>query len=508
MHEHEEKSASRKPGLRVIDGSAEFAAGRTPPHSREAEEYLISTCLIDGSATIARCLARKISGRAFHVPANRIIFDVMVQIHQQRPPVAIEVLAEELKTKRLLEEIGGIPYLLQVSQRIPTTAQADYFIEKVLELWMLRELIKQGTTVVEESYAFTGGLEDLVSKWATKFQRMADFAQGANRASQRDQAAAARAAALQAAAGKVDTSRWLYLGLPYADAAFQPYDVKNEDWYVVVAGPPSGGKSSEMRQTAGYNCLQGKCGVVFLLETSMRRWLQALAATFAHVNLRDLAILPPDMLKQFDEWMAVIESWVEERLWVFDDVFYIEDIERITREINRKVRERKIAAGEDPEKAWGLDFAVVDYLQLVDMREKFRGQREEKIAAISKAHKRLFKSLNITGFVGAQLNRKSREESRRPKLTDLRESGAIEQDADAVLALFTPENDASGNKQDGNQAVDEMELIQLKRRNGPRDVAVDVLFYKKQARFQDAKKLGDARPGLPKPADGYKGKGQ
>jgi replicative DNA helicase len=375
-------------------------------------------------------------------------------------------------------------------------------------LWVLREWLKESAAAMELCYGYSGGLEDLLSKHAAKVQRMADFSRQSRRESLRDQAKAARAAALKAAAGQVDRSRWLTFGLPHADACFQHFDVNNEDWYAIVAGPPSGGKSTVMRQVAGANCVEAKAGVVFLLETSLRRWLQALAAAFAHVDLRKLHELPKDRLAVFDQWMQTVEAWVEERLWIFDDIYHLEDIERVTREVNRRVTEQRIAAGADPATVHGLDFAIVDYLQLIDLREKFRGQREEKIGMISKGLKKLFKSVNITGLVGSQLNRKAREEGRHPRLTDLRESGSIEQDADVVLAVHTPAEDKSGAVQDGTRAVDEVELLQLKRRNGPRDVAVDLLFYKTQGRYVDAKGTSVARPGLPKPPGGYKGKGK
>ena len=96
--------------------------------------------------------------------ANRIVYEKLIELYQKAPPVAIEVLAEELKTTGQLEEIGGVAYLMQVSGRIPTTAQTDYFLEKVRELYMLRELIKVGTSTVEQCFAYQGGLEEFVDK--------------------------------------------------------------------------------------------------------------------------------------------------------------------------------------------------------------------------------------------------------------------------------------------------------------------------------------------------------
>ena len=138
--------------------------GRTPPHSVEAEEYLLSCCLLDGSDSIARCLEAKLPGAAFYSPANRLIYEKLCELYQKSPPVDIAVLAEELKTSRQLDSVGGFAYLTQISGRIPTTAQAQYFIDKVRELYLLRELIKVATGAVESCYSYQGGLEEFIDK--------------------------------------------------------------------------------------------------------------------------------------------------------------------------------------------------------------------------------------------------------------------------------------------------------------------------------------------------------
>src|SRR5688572_20089869 len=131
------------------------APDRSPPHSAEAEEHVIACCLLDGSDTIARCLEARVTAEAFYFPANRLLFEVMLELYQKNPPVSIEVLAEELKTRRQLDSVGGFPYLMQVTGKIPTTAHAGYFIDKVREKHLLRELIKTATSAIEQSYSFT-----------------------------------------------------------------------------------------------------------------------------------------------------------------------------------------------------------------------------------------------------------------------------------------------------------------------------------------------------------------
>lgn len=146
------------------DGAGTTAAGRMPPHSIEAEEYLLACCLLDGNDTIARCLEGKLAPVAFYSPANRLVYEKLVELYNKGTPIDLAVLAEELKTSQQLEEIGGYAFLTQISGRIPTTAQAGYFIEKVRELHLLRELIKTATSAVESCYSYQGGLEEFIDK--------------------------------------------------------------------------------------------------------------------------------------------------------------------------------------------------------------------------------------------------------------------------------------------------------------------------------------------------------
>ena len=142
--------------------AAASALGRVPPHSVEAEEYLLSCCFLDGGDIVARCLEGKLSAVAFYAPANRVLFEKLVDLYNKGTAIDLAIIAEELKTSRQLDEIGGYAYLTQISGRIPTTAQATYFIEKVRELHLLRELIKVATAAVEQCYAYDGDRKSVV----------------------------------------------------------------------------------------------------------------------------------------------------------------------------------------------------------------------------------------------------------------------------------------------------------------------------------------------------------
>src|SRR5215204_4928150 len=131
----EASSTSPRP---LLPGPAHGAVGRTLPHSLEAEEYLLSCCLLDGADVVSRCLEARIKAESFYDAKHGIIYERLLELYNRQAPIDISVVAEELKTARQLDQIGGYAFLTQVSSRIPTTAQAGYFIEKVREQALLR----------------------------------------------------------------------------------------------------------------------------------------------------------------------------------------------------------------------------------------------------------------------------------------------------------------------------------------------------------------------------------
>ena len=151
---------------------------REPPHSAEAEEYLLSCCLLDGADTLDRCIASKLPVQAFYTHANQIIYKSLWNQFRERGTVSIEVLIEELNQQQQLSAVGGVPYLMQVSARIPTTANAITFLEKVRDLYLLRELIKVSTRTVEQCYGYQGGLQELVQDVGQDFDSIRDSAAG------------------------------------------------------------------------------------------------------------------------------------------------------------------------------------------------------------------------------------------------------------------------------------------------------------------------------------------
>jgi len=436
------------PALRRSDPPAAMV-GRMPPHSVEAEEYLLSCCLLDGSDSIARCLEAKLPGAAFYSSANRLIFEKLCELYQKNPPVDIAVLAEELKTSRQLESVGGFAYLTQISSRIPTTAQAQYFIEKVRELYLLRELIKVATGAVENCYSYQGGLEEFIDKVEQDIFRVTQ-----DRVS--DAAKPMKESAHEAV--NVINKMMMKKGeLTGVASGFKDLDALTWGFQkaemIVLAARPSMGKTSFALNIAEAAAMpkrgEGVGTLIFSLEMSAAQLALRMLCSRARINMK---LLREGLLSKSGndqaELIKVADEFSKSPLFI-DDSSHLSIMEL-------RAKARRVHARHK------LGFIIIDYLQLLSPTDP-RVPREQQVAEASRGLKALAKELNLPVLVLSQLNRASEKENRAPRLADLRESGSIEQDADVVLMLARPK-DADEKFQ---VASDSAELIVAKQRNGP-----------------------------------------
>lgn len=148
---------------------------RTLPHSLEAEEYLISSCILDGADVIGKCLRARISPDSFFDPKHGILFEILLDLyHRNAKVIEPSVVAEELKTRKQLEQVGGFAFIAQVSGRVPTTAHASYFIEKVREQALLRMTIREATAAVEDAYGFSGDIDGFAARFSSRLARVSN----------------------------------------------------------------------------------------------------------------------------------------------------------------------------------------------------------------------------------------------------------------------------------------------------------------------------------------------
>ena len=422
---------------------------RLPPHSLEAEEYLLSCCLLDGADVLSRCLEARIRPESFYDPKHGVIYEVLVNLYNTQKPIEVSVVAEELKTSRQLDTVGGYAFLAQVSSRIPTTAQAGYFIEKVREQALLREIIRSATGAVEDCYGFSGGIDEFVDQIESRI-----FTVTQNRVSE----SAKQMREPTREAMNVITKMMMKKGeLTGISSGFKDLDALmwgfQRQEMIILAARPSMGKTSLALNFAEGASLplrgQGVASLIFSLEMSAAQLALRMLCSRARVNMK---LLRDGLLsKNGDEQNRLVQTADE-----FSKApIFIDDSSALSI-MQLRAKARRIHSRTP------LGFIVVDYLQLLSPTDS-KMPREQQVAEASRGLKSLAKELNVPVLVLSQLNRSSEKENRTPKLADLRESGSIEQDADVVLMLARP-RDADEKFQ---VAADSAELIVAKSRNGP-----------------------------------------
>jgi len=426
-----------------------LVAGRSPPHSVEAEEYLLACCLLDGNDTIARCLEGKLVAPAFYSPANRLVYEKLCELYNKGTAIDLAVLSEELKTSKQLDEIGGYAFLTQISGRIPTTAQAGYFIEKIRELYLLRELIKVATGAVENCYSYQGGLEEFIDKveqdiFKVTQDRISDAAKPMKGPTHEAMGVITK---MMMKKGELTGVTSGFKDLDQLTFGFQKAEM------IVLAARPSMGKTSLALNMAEAASMpkkgEGVTTLVFSLEMSAAQLALRMLCARARVNMK---LLRDGLLsKNGSEQQELLKAAGE----FSDSKIFIDDSSHLTI-MELRAKARRLHA-RNP-----IGFIVVDYLQLLSPTDP-KVPREQQVAEMSRGLKALAKELEVPVLVLSQLNRSAEKENRSPKLSDLRESGSIEQDADVVLMLARPK-DADEKFQ---VAADSADLIVAKQRNGP-----------------------------------------
>ncbi|MDQ8203657.1 replicative DNA helicase [Pelagicoccus sp. SDUM812003] len=443
-------------------------AGRTLPHSPNAEKGLLAACLLDPAEIISRCMAQKLPPEAFYNPANQVIFQVCCELFEGKSMLDAQILAEELRSRGKLDEVGGPLYVAELTSHIETTAHANYFLDKVREHFTRRRLISTATKSLEKCFENgDGSIEMLIDEVEKEIYAISDEQVADTSRSIRESVDEAVNLVKRMLEGKGQLTG---LSTGYRDLDKMTNGIKSTEM-IVLAARPSMGKTSLALNIAEAIAMPRdpkakKAGVlVFSLEMGAEQLAMRMLTGRARVSSQRLREGFVNKEEQQRLAAAAIEL-KQAPLW-------IDDASQVT--INQlRAKSRRVFA-RNP----GMGLIVVDYLQLLAGTDP-RVPREQQIAEISRGIKGLAKELKVPVIVLSQLNRDSEKEKRQPKLSDLRESGSIEQDADVVLLLARPKD--AGD--DFSVAADEADLIIAKQRAGPVG-EVKLKFIKDITRFED-----------------------
>lgn len=415
---------------------------RVLPHSIEAEQSVIGSMLMDKEAiTIA---SEQISGDDFYGKQYGILFDAMVELNDEGKPVDLVTLQERLKEKGTPPEIYSLEYIKDVMAAVPTSANIKHYANIVAEKAVLRKLIRVNEEIANSCYAQNDSLESILE---TSEKSIFDIIQKRNSGdfvpirqvvmnamNLIEEASKSKGAVTGIATG--------FLDLDYKTAGMQPSDL------ILIAARPSMGKTAFVLNIAQHVAFhESKSVAIFSLEMSKEQLVNRLLSLESKVNSQ--AIRTGNM--KDDEWERLIES---------ADVIgrsglLIDDTPGISiGELRSKCRKFKLE--------YDLQMIIIDYLQLMTGSGKGSESRQQEISEISRSLKALARELHVPVIALSQLSRAVEQRpDHRPMLSDLRESGAIEQDADVVMFIY---RDDYYNKDTELKNV--AEIIIAKQRNG------------------------------------------
>ena len=445
--------------------NGEATSTRGQPKNIEAEMSVLGAMLLDQEA-ISRAL-QEIKGDSFYKVAHRKIFDTIVSLYDEGKPTDAITLTEAMRQRGDLDKAGGPEYIITLMNYIPTTAHLDSHLKIVREKATLRDLISTSTEIVNRCYQETVEAAVVMDEVEKTFFDLTQRGMKQQLIPMR-QLMKGVMEDIEAQQGSHSMVTGLSTGLRDLDkltCGLQPSEL------IVLAGRPSMGKTAFCLNVAEYAACEGSTGVaIFSLEMSKEQLVMRMLCSRAGLDIlkvRTGALRD----RQFTRLAKAAGQLGQARI-------YIDDTPSLTvMELRAKARRLK----RDPDANLGL--IIVDYLQLMQGRGKVEN-RQQEISDISRALKGLAKELNLPIIACSQLSRQvENRPDKRPQLSDLRESGAIEQDADLVLFLYREEY----YEREMSTAPGMAEVIIGKQRNGPTG-KVDLVFSANQMKFQNMEK--------------------
>jgi replicative DNA helicase len=450
------------------------------PHNREAEEAVLGAVLINPEVYFD--VAQLLSADDFFLVRNRWIWEAFTRLQEQRQPLDVLTVSEELERQSRLEEVGGPAYLTALINNVPSTLHAVAYAKLVDETATRRRLLEAANQIARLAYQSELDIEEVVNDsekavFGVSERRLAHQLQPIRQVLSEyydriDYLARHQDETIGVPTGFIDLDRLL--------GGMQPSDL------LIIAGRPAQGKSGFCISAAKNAAqLHKKHVALFSLEMSNEQLVQRLVAQETGIDSQRLRLGDIDD----DEWPLFTQAVSA----LSDTSIYLDDTPAITPlQLRTKCRRLHMEVG--------LDLIVVDYLQLMtgDLRSE---NRVQEVSYISRNLKVLARELRVPVLAAAQLSRAVEQRAdKRPMLSDLRESGSLEQDADVVMFIYRPDQYETDTLKQ-NVA----EIIVAKHRNGPTHSGIELVFRRSLAKFENA---ATRRPEMAGPTDRHREKGR
>lgn len=437
------------------------------PNNIEAEQSVLGAAFISKSALQKVC--EDLSTEVFYMDSHAKIFEALKDLYAEGVAVDITTVTNKLKDKKLLKQIGDVDYLLEIVNSVPTASNVEYYINIILEKAIRRSLIDTATGIVSDAYLGDATINETLDTAERKILNVVK-----NRKTNEFKPIQEALTKAQSDLEKLSESGREITGVP---SGFYDLDKIttgfHENEFIILAARPGMGKTAIVLNIAVNVAEVTKKNVaVFNLEMGAEQLAMRMISAAGQIDSYKLRT----GRLEHNDWKRVNEAISQ----LADTNIKIDDTPGITiGEIRAKCR--RLASSED-----GLALIVVDYLQLVASTNKYAGNRQQEVAEISRALKTLALELSVPIIACAQLSRAVEgREDKRPLMSDLRESGSIEQDADIVAFLYRDDYYNKEARMDDNNSV--VEFIIGKNRNGPTNT-VELLFKKNTSTFIGYKK--------------------
>ncbi len=459
----------RKSSVKVVEKTVTAPdVGKLPPQARELEEAVLGALMLEKDAY--SIVGEILKPESFYDPAHQLVYGAIQGLAMQQKPVDVLTVIEELKRRGELEPAGGALYIAELSEKVASAAHIEYHARIIAQKYLARELISFSSEISQNAFDETVDVDDLMQETEGKLFEISQRNVKKD-VIQINPVIKEALENIQIAANRKDGMS----GLP---TGFKELDILTSGWQrsdlVIIAARPAMGKTALVLSMAKNMALDFEQPIaIFSLEMSNVQLVNRLIVNVCQIKGESIK---SGRLSD-DEW----ERLDKNHKLLYNSPIYIDDTPSLS-VFELRTKARRLVREHD------VKVLIIDYLQLMNASGMSFGSREQEVSMISRSLKGLAKELNIPIIALSQLNRgvESRvgNEGKRPQLSDLRESGAIEQDADIVCFIHRPEYYRITEDENGNSLVGIAEIIIAKHRNGPTGIA-HMRFDNEYARFQN-----------------------
>jgi len=459
--------AERRTNARMPKSNlANFEIGKIPPQALDLEEAVLGAIMVEKDAVIS--ILDVIKPESFYKETNQIIFKAIIDLSTHLEPIDLLTVTEELRKRNQLEEVGGPVYLAQLTSKVGSAAHLEFHAKIIAQKYIQRELIRVSSEIQNRAFDDSLDVDDLLDYSEMELFKVAEG--NIKRETAQINVLVKQALKNIEEAGKRED------GLSGVPSGFSELDRMTSGWQrsdlVIIAARPSMGKTAFVLSMARKMAVDHKTAVAFFsLEMSNIQLVNRLIVSESGIpseKIRNGKLDP----HEWTQLVVKIKDLTEAKIFI-DDTPALSIFEF-------RAKCRRLKAQYD------VGIIVIDYLQLMTGPVETKGNREQEVSTISRSLKAIAKELNVPIIALSQLNRsvETRGGNKRPQLSDLRESGAIEQDADVVIFIHRPEYYGFLEDEEGNSLAGLAEIILSKHRNGAVG-DIKLRFEKEMARFSD-----------------------